>query len=412
VTTDAAPSPLVAVLRAPGMRRLLASQTVSAIGDWMATVALMALVLEVTGSSTAVAGVLVLRLAPSAVAGPFVTRAVTRWDRRRTMMLMDLARAGIAIAVPLVRALWWVYLWAFALEVAGLIFLPARDAAIPDLAPHEDLPVANGLILGSSYGTIPIGAALFGGVRALAGRHGGGAMMAVFTIDAVTFLFSFLMLTGIGNLPGFRSREVESPPRLRDALALPIVRTMIVPAAVVSLGIGSLFSLGIVFVRSVLGASETQFGVLVMMFGVGAAAGIAILQTTRAKGIPVVLFAVALQGAVIGGMSLSRWLSLTFLGAAMFGASTAVALASAMGVLQDNLDDRARVVAFAAFHIVIRSGLALAAIASGVAADLVEDVDWPGFGTLPPARVVLLCSGALIVASSFITARLRVEPGS
>jgi hypothetical protein len=111
-------------------------------------------------------------------------------------------------------------------------------------------------------------------------------------------------------------------------------------------------------------------------------------------------------------MSLSRWLSLTFLGAAMFGASTAVALASAMGVLQDNLDDRARVVAFAAFHIVIRSGLALAAIASGVAADLVEDVDWPGFGTLPPARVVLLCSGALIVASSFITARLRVEPGS
>ncbi len=42
------------------------------------------------------------------------------------------------------------------------MFLPARDAGIPDLVGDDDLSRANGLVLGSSYGTIPFGAALFG----------------------------------------------------------------------------------------------------------------------------------------------------------------------------------------------------------------------------------------------------------
>ncbi|HEY2999638.1 MAG TPA: hypothetical protein VGJ43_13735, partial [Acidimicrobiales bacterium] len=41
---------------------LLVGQAVSALGDWMGTVALMALVLQLTDSATAVGGVLVLRL--------------------------------------------------------------------------------------------------------------------------------------------------------------------------------------------------------------------------------------------------------------------------------------------------------------------------------------------------------------
>src|SRR5690242_11433722 len=116
----------------------------------------MALVLDITGSSTAVAGVLVLRLAPVTVAGPLTTRVVRRWHRKRTMMAMDAARVAIVVMIPLVHALWWVYVWTFLLEVAGLVFLPARDAAIPDLAGDEDLELANGLALASSYGTIPV----------------------------------------------------------------------------------------------------------------------------------------------------------------------------------------------------------------------------------------------------------------
>ena len=134
----------------------------------MGTVALMALVLQLTDSPLAVGGILTLRLLPAAVGAPLAAKAAGRWDRRRTMLAMDLTRAGMVFAIPFVRALWWIYLWGFLLEVASIVFLPARDSSIPDLVDgNEDLALANGLILGTSYGSIPIGAALFAAVAAL-----------------------------------------------------------------------------------------------------------------------------------------------------------------------------------------------------------------------------------------------------
>ena len=59
----AAPTERAQTRRRP-LRDLLVGQAVSSLGDWMGTVALMALVLEITGSATAVGGVLVLRPPP------------------------------------------------------------------------------------------------------------------------------------------------------------------------------------------------------------------------------------------------------------------------------------------------------------------------------------------------------------
>ena len=67
-----------------------------------------------SGSSTAVGGVLLLRLLPAAAAAPFAACGVRGWDRRRTMQAADLVRAGIVVAIPLVAALWWVYVCASA----------------------------------------------------------------------------------------------------------------------------------------------------------------------------------------------------------------------------------------------------------------------------------------------------------
>ena len=91
----------------------------------------MALVLELTNSPIAVGGILTLRLLPAAIAGPLAARAALRWDRRRTMLAMDATRAVMIALVPLVRALWWVYLWGFLIEVASIVFLPARRRVHP-----------------------------------------------------------------------------------------------------------------------------------------------------------------------------------------------------------------------------------------------------------------------------------------
>jgi MFS family permease len=396
---------LGALVRREGYRDLLIGQGVSALGDWMGTVALMALVLELTNSPIAVGGILTLRLLPAAIGGPLAARAATRWDRRKTMLAMDATRAGMIALVPLVRGLWWVYLWGFLVEVASIVFLPARDASIPDLVDDDDeLPLANGLILGTSYGSIPVGAGLFAAVAALPIEIGGRPFALVFFIDALTFLVSFFCVARLTQL-GQTAAAVDGEPggRFLDALRIPLVRAVTPAAFAVSLGLGALFSLGIVFVHDVLHASDAEFGVLIALFGVGAAIGLVVLQRMpHGDLLARTRYGVAYIGAVIAAFSIASSLWLAWFGAAAFGAGAAYSLSAGMGAIQSRLDGRQRVLAFAVFHVVLRVGLGLSAIGAGVAGDLIATVRWPVIGTLQSSRVVLLCAGLFVFLSSFM----------
>jgi MFS family permease len=78
-------------------RRMLLGQTVSALGDWLGTIAVMMMVLRLSGSATAVGGVLVLQLLPAAVAAPLVSRLVGGVDRRQVLLASDAIRAVLAV---------------------------------------------------------------------------------------------------------------------------------------------------------------------------------------------------------------------------------------------------------------------------------------------------------------------------
>ncbi len=402
------------LLRRRAFRALFLGQAVSGFGDWMVTVAMMALVLRLSGSSTAVGGILLLRLLPAAAAASLAARGVRGWDGRRTMLAADLARAGIVVAIPLVRGVWWVYTWAFLLEVAGIVFLPARDSLIPDLVDRDELPLANGVILASSYGSIPFGAAAFAAVVGLSptgsGFIGDHPFALVFLVDAVTFLVSFLFVLHL-PVPAEPAAPTadERRPRFREALRIPLVRAVMAPTAAIVLALGSLFSLGVVYVHDVLGANDTEFGLLIAFFGIGAALGLLVLQTARGTDGPADLRrGVLVQGATIGLMSLTDRVALAFVGAAVFGGATAFVIACGMGMVQTGLDGHERVLAFTAFHIVIRVGLAVSAIGAGVAGDLVGTVRLPILGRLEPSRLVLLCAGTVVVLSaSMLTTAVR-----
>ena len=396
------------LLRHRGFRLLLVGQGVSAFGDWMGTIGFMALSLAITGSAVAVGVVLVLRLLPAMVAGPLATRLVARFDRRRTMLAMDVFRAVVAALVPLVSAIWWVYMCALLLELGSVAFLPARDSSIPDLVADEHLSLANGLVLASSYGTIPFGAAAFAAASApFAGPHGlaHGGVAPVFFIDAFTFVVSFLCVrplreldrpVEIGAEPSDTTGDRAAAASFLHALRIPLVRVIAPLAFAVALGLGALFSLGILFVRDVLHADNSSFSFLVALFGIGAAAGLLFLRVIGDRGMAFVRLCIFAQGSVIALMSLASTLWLTYIGAVAFAFFTAASLATAMGVLQEALGGDARVQAFAVFHVLIRVGLGLAAVGAALAADLVGSVNWPLVGHLPPVRLVLGCSGAAV----------------
>ena len=234
----------------------------------------------------------------------------------------------------------------------------------------------------------------------------------VFWIDALTFLVSFsfiyrLRMLGAPTAPDEERQKV----RFRDAFKIPLVRAVMPATAAVALGLGALFSLGIVFVRTVLSASDTEFGVLIALFGIGAAFGLGLLQLRRKRD---PLFETRLGVAAIGGIvavfSLAGNIWIAYVGALAFGAAASFTLASGMGALQSRLDGTDRVLAFAAFHVVIRVALSLAAIGAGVAAQLLNDVRWPFVGQLEPSRVVLLSCGLLTVLASMLVSERVASP--
>src|SRR5947207_13106415 len=78
-----------------GFRRLFAGQAVSGLGDWVATLAFIALAFDLTRNQTAVAIVLILRLVPPVFAAPVGGILADRLDLRLVMVTCDLTGAGL-----------------------------------------------------------------------------------------------------------------------------------------------------------------------------------------------------------------------------------------------------------------------------------------------------------------------------
>src|SRR5438270_11419758 len=93
--------------RLPGGRPfhlLLAGLAISACGDWLYNVALLALVYERTGSATWVSLTTAARLIPVVTLGPLGGVLADRYDRRRLMVGADLMRAGLMVLPGTVAA--------------------------------------------------------------------------------------------------------------------------------------------------------------------------------------------------------------------------------------------------------------------------------------------------------------------
>ena len=86
-------------LEAPNFRRFLAGQAVSLVGTWMQTVALGWLVLELTGSGTALGMVVAAQFLPILLLGPYGGLLADRVDKRRLLMATQAILGLTALAL-------------------------------------------------------------------------------------------------------------------------------------------------------------------------------------------------------------------------------------------------------------------------------------------------------------------------
>ncbi|MGW3786302.1 MFS transporter [Micromonospora chokoriensis] len=181
--------------------RLLWSAAVSSrFGDALRTPALALLAATVTRDPRIIAAVTVAGQLPPLLFGLLGGVYADRWDRRRTMAVVDGVRAAVvaalAVAVALHRAGVLVLLVAaFLLAALGTLFDSASFALLPALVPPEALPRANG--------RLQAGAAVAGGFL---GAPAAGVLFALapalpFALDAVTFAVAALLVLALTPAP-------------------------------------------------------------------------------------------------------------------------------------------------------------------------------------------------------------------
>lgn len=133
-----------AALRGPNFRLYISGQAVSLIGTWMQTVAQSWLVLQLTGSATAIGIVLALQTVPMLLLGPYGGVVADRSDKRRlmiglqTLMGVQALILGLLVVTDTI-ALWHVYVLAVALGLNQCFENPARQSFMLELVGPEDL---------------------------------------------------------------------------------------------------------------------------------------------------------------------------------------------------------------------------------------------------------------------------------
>jgi MFS family permease len=199
--------------RNPNFRRLWLAQIVSEIGDWFYTLAIYSLLLQLTGRASSVALALMLQVLPQTVIGPIAGVINDRVRRKQVMITADVIRMVIVLAMLLVRSrstVWLVYPLLLMETLMAGFFEPARTSVIPNIAPREDVLLANTLSSATWSVNLLIGASVGGLVAALLGRN------AVFLLNALSFLLSALL---IGRMRFEEPHaEAAAPLRARDAL--------------------------------------------------------------------------------------------------------------------------------------------------------------------------------------------------
>lgn len=119
----------------------LASYTLSALGNSIASIVLPLVVLQTTGSALAAGTVAAATVIPAVVAGLFMGVVIDRINRRTSSVLTDLISAASMLALPIVDmitglSLGWFILFGIIGAVGDVPGITAREALLPAVIRH------------------------------------------------------------------------------------------------------------------------------------------------------------------------------------------------------------------------------------------------------------------------------------
>jgi len=187
--------------------RFLAAVWISSYGDWLATVAIMTLLLGTTGSTAALAGYVLVFSAPRLV-GPIVGgRLADRIAPHRALVLCAAVQTvislctALAVGVPAIAA---IYPLVFLNKFLSAASRSTHAPIIAAITPEDRLTKVNGLYSAGLQSSLFAAPALGSGLLAIT------SPTSLMVIDALTFLVTMLL---VSSLPIARAEYTASQPR-------------------------------------------------------------------------------------------------------------------------------------------------------------------------------------------------------
>lgn len=185
---------LALLRRRPNFRDLWLAQVISLFGDWFNAIATVMIVNQFADSGLAVSTLFLARSLPPFFAGPIAGVVADRLNRRAVLIVADLARAGIVLAMLWVdgpEQLWWLYGLSMAQFVVAAFFEPARSALVPEVVAADELIAANTLSSVTWSAMLAVGGAIGGAAAASLGVD------AALLIDAASYLVSAALIARV-----------------------------------------------------------------------------------------------------------------------------------------------------------------------------------------------------------------------
>jgi len=307
-----------------------AGQTVSNLGSSVTMLALPLLVFKLTGSPLNLGVTSATSFLPYLLFGLVIGAWVDRVDRKRLMVVTDVARALLIALIPLLAdagllRVWWLYGVAFLSSTLTIAFDSAEFAAIPSLVNNkDDLVTANGRIQASYYAAQMAGPLLAGLLIASI------SVQQVFWLDSASFLVSAATLLTVRRRFNLAPSETEGAQGageherrsirhdvaegLRYVLSHPVLRSISAMMAIINLISSTTYAQLVLFAKHRLSASDSQVGLLYSAGSVGVvmlslAAGRLRRRLPFSK---VALGALVLDGLLVLAMSLTHryWVAL------------------------------------------------------------------------------------------------------
>ncbi|WLR57048.1 MFS transporter [Mesobacillus subterraneus] len=202
-------------------RKLFFAGIINGIGDRFSQVALLALILQMTGSGLSVGITMALRMIPFLFFSPLSSSLARKAGRKTIMIVTDLARAVIALSFLAVNNpadMWIVYAASFLLASGEAIYSPIRKTSIPAIVSSKSLKEINGweqVLMGF---VLVIGALSGGVVSYLLGAK------AAFLLNIVSFLVAGWIISTLPSLEGEIVNEpINKPNHEKYSELLPVI---------------------------------------------------------------------------------------------------------------------------------------------------------------------------------------------